>query len=89
MFEYIGSRRPVLAVASEGDVADLIRRTNAGIVVDRGDVPAMVEALGNWLAEHRRTGRVAFPGRDTEVEKLSRRDRTRLLASVFDEAAGH
>ncbi len=89
VFEYIGSRRPVLAIAPEGDVADLIRKTNAGRVVDRHDVAGMADQLAAWLEEHRRTGRVAFPGHEAEVEKLSRRDRTRLLAGVFDETAGN
>jgi len=87
VFEYIGSRRPVLAVAPEGDVADLIRKTRAGTVVDRNDVAGMADAVAGWLDEYRRTGRVAFPGVESEVEQLSRRDRTRLLAGVFDEAA--
>ena len=86
VFEYIGARRPVLAIAPEGDVADLIRRTRAGVVVDRRDIDGMAGALAGWIEEKRRTGQVAFPGLDDEVNRLSRRGRTELLAGVFDEA---
>lgn len=85
VFEYIGARRPVLAITPEGDVADLIRRTRAGIVVDRNDVAGMARALEGWIDERRRNGRVAFPGLEAEVEQLSRRGRTALLAGIFDE----
>jgi len=85
VFEYLGSRRPVLAVSPEGDVADLIRRTGAGEVVDRNDVPGMMTAIEGWIRERRETGRVAFHGVEAEIEKLSRRKRTGLLARVFDE----
>lgn len=86
VFEYVGARRPVLAIAPEGDVAALIRQTGAGVVVARDDVAGMARTLAGWLDERRRTGRVAFPGDDAEVEKLSRRHRTRQLAEVFDES---
>lgn len=86
VFEYIGARRPVLAITPPGDVADLIRRTGAGIVVDRNDIPGLARALEGWVYERRTNGRVAFPGIEAEVQQLSRRGRTRLLAGVFDEA---
>jgi glycosyltransferase involved in cell wall biosynthesis len=85
VFEYIGARRPILAVAPEGDVADLVRRTGAGVVVDRNDVAGMAAALAAWIDERRATGRVVFPGREEEVNRLSRRGRTEELARVFDE----
>jgi len=85
VFEYLGARRPVLALAPEGDVADLVRRTGAGAVLDRNDVGGIAAALMGWVEERRRAGRVRFPGDEAEVEKLSRRGRTRLLARVFDE----
>lgn len=85
VFEYLGSRRPVLAVAPEGDVADLVRRTGAGVVVNQDDVEGMASALEKWIVERRTTGKVTFAGSDVEIQKLSRRHRTGLLAGIFDE----
>jgi hypothetical protein len=66
-------------------VADLVRRTGAGAVLDRNDLDGIATALMGWVEERRRTGRVRFPGDVAQVEELSRRGRTRLLARVFDE----
>ena len=85
VFEYLGARRPIMAVAPKGDVADLINRTGAGVVVDRNDVNAMTETLATWIDEYRRTGGVRFTGRNDDIERLSRRGRTELLARTFDE----
>ncbi len=85
VFEYLGARRPVMAVAPEGDVADLIRRTESGVVVDRNDVHGMAETLAAWVNEYQTTGGVRFTGREDEIERLSRRGRTELLARTFDE----
>ena len=87
VFEYLGARRPLLAIAPEGDVADLVRRTNAGVVVDRHDIDTMADTLAGWLDEHRKNGRVTFRGRDDEIDRLSRRGRTGQLAQAFDEVA--
>jgi len=85
VFEYLGARRPLLAVAPEGDVADLVRKTEAGVVVDRNDMDTMANTLAAWVAEYRATGTVRFGGRDDEIDRLSRRGRTELLARTFNE----
>ncbi len=85
VFEYIGARRPVLALAPEGAVADLVRGTGAGTVLDRHDVGAIAEAVAGLYEEWTRTGTTRFPGDDDAVRRLSRRERTRDLAGVFEE----
>jgi len=85
VFEYIGARRPVLALAPEGAVASLVRKTRAGFVVGQHDVDGTAAALAALYEEWRATGTTRFPGIDDEVTKLSRRERTRVLAGLFDE----
>jgi glycosyltransferase involved in cell wall biosynthesis len=85
VFEYIGARRPVLAVAPEGAVADLVRGTGAGRVLSRHDVDGIAGAVADLYREWESTGETGFPGREDEVRRLSRRERTRDLAAVFDE----
>jgi glycosyltransferase involved in cell wall biosynthesis len=85
VFEYIGARRPLLALAPEGAVAELVRRTAAGRVLARDDVGAIAEALAALYEEWLRTGTTAFAGHEDEVKRLSRRERTRDLAGLFDE----
>ena len=85
VFEYIGARRPVLALAPEGAVAELIRDTGAGKVIRNHDVAGIAEALAALYEEWLRTGATAFPGRDEAAARVSRRERTRDLARLFDE----
>jgi hypothetical protein len=66
-------------------VAELVRRTAAGRVLARDDVGGIAEALAALYREWLRTGTTAFEGREDEVKRLSRRERTRDLAALFDE----
>lgn len=46
LYEYIGSKRPILAIGSpKGDSAKIIKMTNAGKISDFGDVAAAYENL--------------------------------------------
>jgi glycosyltransferase involved in cell wall biosynthesis len=83
VFEYLGARRPLLAVTPEGAVADLVRRTRAGSVLPRNDPGAIGEALAGLYEEWLRTGRTEFPGDPDAVTGESRRERTRELAAVL------
>lgn len=58
LFEYLGARRPILAVGYvEGEAARLLRDRKAGITTNSpGEIAAH---LLDWLQEKRRTGRVA------------------------------
>jgi hypothetical protein len=85
VFEYIGARRPILAIAPEGAVADLIRRTGAGRVLARNDLDAIGEAVAALYEQWKATGSTRFEGNEREVAAVSRRERTRQLASVLDE----
>jgi glycosyltransferase involved in cell wall biosynthesis len=85
VFEYIGVRRPVLAVAREGAVAELIRRTRAGTVLERANVDAIADAIAALYEEWSRTGATEFRGSEEEAGRLSRRERTRELSALLNE----
>jgi glycosyltransferase involved in cell wall biosynthesis len=85
VYEYLGARRPLLALAPEGDVAELVRRTRAGAVLRRDDVAGIAGAVAALHEEWKRTGTTRFPGDPVAVEAESRRERTRELAQVLNE----
>lgn len=45
LFEYLAARKPILALTEDGVAAQLVRRTNAGVVVPPHDVKAIKQAI--------------------------------------------
>jgi len=83
LYDYIGSRRPILALARNGGIIeDLIRRTASGTIAH--DREAIRSFLLRSYGEHLKNGRVAFGGDEAEIVKQSRKIRTAKLASLFD-----
>lgn len=57
LFEYIGARRPVLALGLEGGVPDtILDARGAGAVIN--DPARIAERLRQWIAEKRETGEI-------------------------------
>jgi glycosyltransferase involved in cell wall biosynthesis len=85
IFDYLAAGRPILAaVPLEGAAADLIRETNAGLVVPPDDVSGLTEAIadlhGRW-----RSGRLdgQFALSPELRDRLSRRRRVQELAELL------
>ncbi|HEX8747025.1 MAG TPA: glycosyltransferase [Pyrinomonadaceae bacterium] len=77
LFEYIGARRPILAVGNPGDVAaELIQSRGLGVVSN--DVNQILDHLRGWIKRKRETGRITFSG-EREVTEFSREEQTRVL----------
>jgi glycosyltransferase involved in cell wall biosynthesis len=86
VFEYLAAGRPVLAVVPpDGAAADLIRETNAGVVVAPDDVDGIRRALAELHARFLNGG---LP--DVELDEdvrgqLSRRARVEETAALLRE----
>jgi glycosyltransferase involved in cell wall biosynthesis len=86
IFEYIGARRPVLAIGGEWNAAaHLIRERQAGVALDN---PREIAAqLREWLRIKRETG--GIPGTPAEASAgLTRTDQHRILDSFLRELLG-
>ena len=83
LFEYLGSGAPVLALAPEGEAAELVQRAEAGRVVRGDDEEAVLAALREAVAAFR-AGRRAFgePRREI-VEAYGRPVLTARLATIL------
>lgn len=83
VFEYIGAQRPIIALAPEGAIAELMRETRSGYVVRNGDIQgikaALIECYENFFYHNKKIQQ------DSEaVRKYERREITRQLAALLD-----
>src|SRR5262245_60261219 len=82
-FEYLKTRRPILALACEGAVARLLRRTGGAWVVNPNDQPGVVNAV----RECHRLWKCGQPGPAPDpriVESFDRRRTTARIADLLD-----
>ncbi len=82
LFEYIGARLPILALAPEGDASALIRQHHLGYALQPGDSEGIAAILRRLLQEEDQTVRQEGEAARSLFE---RREQTRQLAALFDE----
>lgn len=83
LFEYIGARRPVLAVGERGDVAaELVESRGLGVVSN--DADEILGRLKSWIKQKRETGRIPFSGMH-EAGEFSREEQTRILENYLSQ----
>jgi colanic acid biosynthesis glycosyl transferase WcaI len=71
LYEGMGSGRPVVLIA-EGEAADVVRETNAGIVVDPGDIGGIANALRRLRADAQLGAKMGENGRKAALERFDR-----------------
>ena len=88
VFEYLGVRKPILALAPEGDISGILARTKAGVTVSGQDVQGIACVLWNFYHRWERNA-LDDQGMDLdEIRRYSRRTQTEALAGVFDDILG-
>ncbi len=80
VFEYLAARRPILAIAPEGAVRDLLAPLGAALFAPPGDPAAIAEALDAVRRED-----FPPPTDRHRLNEFSRRELAGRLARVFDE----
>ena len=88
IFEYLGARKPILAIGPKGGVVEkLLRETGAGRLAS--DVRETKELLKEWITVFREKGTVPYGGDYKLIlSKYSRRSKARELATIFDSVVG-
>lgn len=84
-YEYLASRRPILAAVPEGDARDLLLRAGSAFVCGPSDVAGMAEAIGTQI-DRKRSGKAAVEPDVRVLAGYERRALTTRLAEVFDGA---
>lgn len=87
VFEYLGAHRPIIALAQEGAVADLVRKTRSGFVAANQDLDAIrsafLECYRNFFYHKR-----PFEQERKNIEQFERREITRHLSIFLDTITG-
>ncbi len=83
IYEYIGSNKPIIATAPEGDCAELIRTTRSGVVIDPSDRINIKKAIVDHYRLFLQDKLESQLHRG--IDRYSRINQTRTLASIFDE----
>lgn len=83
LFEYLGARRPILAIGGYPDVVnELLDETRAGA---SGSAPGeLADILRSFYDDYRRTGRVAFRGDESRIGKYSQRQMANRFSEVLN-----
>jgi glycosyltransferase involved in cell wall biosynthesis len=83
VFEYLGARRPVLAVGgSRGVVSDLLEETRTGVHARAKD--ELKDTLRTWYAEYRQTGRILYRGDERKVHAYTHEEMAAKFADVLE-----
>jgi len=82
VYDYLGARRPILALTPEGATADLVRRSGIGLVVPPDDVGAIQSALAA-VYQGWRAGQQPQPNPEV-VQHCTVPALTRRLAAAFE-----
>ncbi|HUT09875.1 MAG TPA: glycosyltransferase [Thermoguttaceae bacterium] len=83
IFEYLGTKRPILATVPEGDLRDVLDRARAGWCVDPRDVDGIKSLLGK-LVKKKMAGTLSTTQDQQYVMQFERRELTRQLAELLD-----
>jgi glycosyltransferase involved in cell wall biosynthesis len=81
LYEYIGLRRHIFALADEGAVARIVRDGDFGVVVAPTDVDAIARALTRLYQERERL--VGAAAGNVDVEKFDARFQSRIVSELL------
>lgn len=82
LFEYLAARKTILALATEGATADLIRDMEAGLVVSPDDVGAIKHAVLSLYNQHKEGSTLSRTY--DNLQRFERRPLTERLAQCLD-----
>jgi glycosyltransferase involved in cell wall biosynthesis len=82
LFEYIGAKRPILAVAPEGETSEIVKALQRGETAHIGDPEGIASAL-EIMYTHHRAGRLESSYSLGDVPQYSRRAEAELLGRML------
>lgn len=83
VFEYLASGKPILMISSDGEVAQIIRSLDRGIVVNNHDIQGIQQAVLNYFQKFQE-GEIKFND-PLSLSQFDREDLTGKLVTLFSE----
>ncbi|WP_405607233.1 glycosyltransferase family 4 protein [Polaribacter sp. Asnod1-A03] len=81
LFEYLTSKRPILAIGPEkGDLSEILKETNAGVVVGFNNEIKLKQEILKLYSQYKK-GKLSIASNN--IEKYHRKELTKELASVI------
>jgi glycosyltransferase involved in cell wall biosynthesis len=85
LFEYVGARRPVLGILTDGAMRDLVSNSGLGVLADPDDTDAVAAAIASIVLADRPSALVR--PNDAFIASCDRRETARQMAAVLRRAA--
>lgn len=83
LLEYLAAGAPILAIAPEGEVTQIINKTGAGIIVNPNDIKDIERCL-TLLYLDKNSKPKEIKRNDFEIKKFSRYDQVKQLSELFN-----
>jgi len=83
VFEYLGAKRPILAIPKNNGVIDeLLENTKAGVVANNKN--EIKEIIRNWYVLYKKNGNLPYQGKDSVIVNYTRQKCTEKLAQILN-----
>ena len=83
IFEYLQAKRPILAIGpTDGDLADILKETNGGIIIDFDDEKKLKETILKFYSDFKNNRLVVT---SKNIEQYHRRSLTEKLSKIIKE----
>ncbi|MCX7736398.1 MAG: glycosyltransferase family 4 protein [Candidatus Kapabacteria bacterium] len=84
VYEYIGTRKPVLAIAPNNSaIAKLIKETNSGLIAHQSEIDKIAANFLSFYEAWKNNKKLINPN-ENEINKYERRESARQLAGLLD-----
>lgn len=86
LFEYLGAKKPILAIVPPGPAADIITSTKTGIIVPPQDTDAIVQTIIKLFKNWKRGN---LHVEDKDVSQYERKELTQKLVKIFQQVSAN
>lgn len=85
LFEYIGARKPILALVPDGEAKDLIVKERLGKTVDPMNIEGIKNTILDFYEEWKSSDKLKFEENNSVLEKYEMRALTKKLVDILEE----